>query len=110
MKKLLLKSVLLLCALIVGSSSAWADDSYTITFSNSANSASSISSTTGANTTIASASRGYVTSQPYTVNSGNCYYGGSTDAEKGSIRVGKSGNNASLTIALSNSGKLRPVV
>ena len=107
MKKLLLKSVLLLCALIVGSSSVWADDSYTITFSNSANSASSISSTTGANTTIASASRGYVTSQPYTVNSGNCYYGGPSDAEKASIRVGKSGNNASLTIALSNSGQVK---
>ena len=108
MKKLLLmKSILLLFALIAGSSSVWADDSYTITFSNSANSASSISSTTGANTTIASASRGYVTSQPYTVNSGNCYYGGPSEAEKASIRVGKSGNNASLTITLSNSGQVK---
>ena len=82
-------------------------DYYTITFANNSSSTSQISSTTGATTTIAEASRGYVTSQPYTVNSGACYYGGGTDAEKASIRVGKSGNNASLTIALSNSGKVK---
>jgi len=107
MKKLLLmKTVLLLCALIAGSSSVWGDY-YTITFANNSSSTSQISSTTGATTTIAEASRGYVTSQPYTVNSGACYYGGGTDAEKASIRVGKTGNNASLTIALSNSGKVK---
>ena len=76
----LLKTFLLLCAMVVGGS-AWAD-SYTITFKNSANSASPISSSTGASTTIASASTGYVTSKPYTVNSGSCYYGGTSDAEK----------------------------
>ena len=97
--------LLLLCAMVVGGS-AWAD-SYTITFKNSANSASPISSSTGASTTIASASTGYVTSKPYTVNSGSCYYGGTSDAEKNSIRVGKSGKSANLAINLSDVGKVK---
>ena len=104
-RTLLTKLMLLLCALIVGSGSVWAD-SYTITFSNSANSATGISTSTGATTTIASDSRSYVLSTPYSNITGNCYYGGSTTGEKASIRLGKSGNNASITISLANAGKV----
>lgn len=98
----LLKTMLLLCALIAGSSSVWADDSYTITFANSANGATGITSSTQASTTIAQDSRTYVTTQPYTINSGNCYYGDTQNC----IRIGKSGNASSLSIALSNDGKV----
>lgn len=101
-QKTLLKTMLLLCALVAGSGSVWADDSYTITFANSANSATGISSSTQASTVIAAASRGYVTSQPFTINSGNCYYGDTQSC----IRIGKSGNASSLTIALSDAGKV----
>ena len=87
---------------------AYADEesAYIITFSNSANSASGVSSTTNASTTIASSSRTYVTTQPYTVDSGNVYYGGSSTGEKASIRIGKSGNSAGVSIALSASGQV----
>ena len=102
-KALLLKPMLLLFALIVGSSSVWADGEYTITFSNNVNSATAISSSTTAAVTIATASRVYVTNKPFTLNSGNAYYGDT----KTSIRVGKSGNAASLTIALSDEGKVK---
>ena len=101
----LLKTLLLLFALVTGSVSSWAD-SYTITFGNSANSASGISSSTGASTTISDGTD-YVTAKPYTVTAGNCYYGGQTDGEKASIRIGKSGTDASLTIALSDAGKVK---
>ena len=106
-RKLLLKTLLLLFALIAGSSSTWAEDgSYVITFENSSNSATAIATTTGANTTIAEASRSFVLAKPYSDITGNCYYGGTTDAEKASIRLGKSGNDASLTISLSDEGKV----
>ena len=87
---------------------AYADEesAYIITFSNSANSVSGVSSTTNASTTIASSSRTYVTTQPYTVDSGNVYYGGSSTGEKASIRIGKSGNSAGVSIALSASGQV----
>ena len=83
------------------------ESAYSIVFANSANGATGISSSTQATTTIASASRTYVDARPYTINSGNVYYGGSTDAEKASIRLGKSGNAASLSIALSDSGQVK---
>ena len=103
-QKSLLKTMLLLCALVVGSGSAWADDSYTITFANNASSASQISSSTQASTVIANdGSRSYVTAKPFTVNSGNSYYGDN----KTSIRIGKSSNSASLSITLSDAGKVK---
>ena len=105
-KTTLLKSMFLLCALVVGSGSVWAD-SYTITFSNSASSATLISTSTYASTTVALASRSYVATKPFTDISGNCYYGGSSTAEKTSIRVGKAGNSASLTISLSEEGRVK---
>ena len=79
------------------------ESAYTIVFGNNTNSATSIDSNKNASTIISSGTD-YVTSKPFTVNSGNCYYGGDG---KNNIRIGKSANNASLSIALSNSGKVK---
>lgn len=79
------------------------ESAYTIKFANNASSATAISSTTNAGTAIAAASTSYVTSKPFTVNSGKVYYGDT----KTCIRVGKSGEDASLSIALSDSGKVK---
>ena len=99
--KWMLKFVsVLVLVLTVGVGNVWG---YTITFTNNANSATAISSSVTATTTIASASRTYVNSSPYTVNSGNCYYGGDG---KNNIRIGKSGASAGLSIALSASGQV----
>lgn len=76
-------------------------DSYTITFGNNASSATAISSTVNATTAISDGTS-YVTSKPFTVNSGNCYYGDT----KTCIRIGKSGISSSLSIALSSSGQV----
>lgn len=103
MKKLLLmKSILLLFALIAGSSSVWADDSYTITFGNNASSNTPLATTTNASTVISSGAN-YVTTKPFTSISGKAYYGDN----KTTIRLGKSGNSASVTIALSDAGKVK---
>ena len=48
----------------------------------------------------------YVTAKPFKVDSGKCYYGGSTELEKQSVRLGKSGDAAQLTISLSDAGKV----
>lgn len=80
------------------------DQSYTITFANNANSATAISASTQATTVIADdGSRSYVNAAPFTVNSGNIYYGDT----KTCIRIGKSGAASSLSIALSNTGKVK---
>lgn len=82
-----------------GGSYAWGE-SYTITFGNNASSANSITKTTKAATVIAKGTE-YVVAQPFSVT-GNCYYGD----EKESIRLSKSGKSATLTIALSDAGKV----
>lgn len=91
--------MLLLLLLIGGGSSAWGE-SYTITFGNNASSANAISKTTKAATVIAEGTE-YVVAKPFSVT-GNCYYGD----EKESIRLSKSGKSATLTIALSDAGKV----
>lgn len=91
--------MLLLLLLIGGGSSAWGE-SYAITFGNNAGSATPISKTTKAATVIAKGTE-YVVAQPFSVT-GNCYYGD----EKESIRLSKSGKSATLTIALSDAGKV----
>ena len=96
-----MKTVLLLCALVVGSGTMWGD-SYTITFANNASSATALTSSTNASTVISSGSTGYVTAKPFTIGSGNVYYGDT----KTCIRIGKSGSSSSLTIALSATGKV----
>lgn len=78
------------------------ESAYTITFGNNAKSATALSSSTNATTAI-SGGTNYVASKPFTVNSGNVYYGDT----KTCIRLGKSGNNASLSIALSDNGKVK---
>ncbi len=76
--------------------------SYTITFGNSANSATQISSTTNASTVI-SDGRSYVTTQPFTVSDGKAYYGDTQTC----IRIGKSGEASTLVITLSDLGKVK---
>ena len=100
-RHLLLKTMLLLCALIVGSSNGWAEF-YTITFGNNASGATAISNTTGASTVI-SAGTDYVTSKPFTISAGMSYYGDT----KTCIRIGKSGESSSLSIALSTTGQVK---
>lgn len=73
---------------------------YSIVFANNASSPTAIASSTQATTTIGDG-RDYVASKPYTVNSGNCYYGDT----KTCIRLGKSGAASQLSIALSDAGK-----
>lgn len=100
MKQFTLKSLMLLLLLLIGGGSyAWGE-SYTITFGNNASSANPISKTTKAATVIAEGTE-YVVAQPFSVT-GNCYYGD----EKESIRLSKSGKPATLTIALSDAGKV----
>lgn len=100
MKQFTLKSLMLLLLLLIGGGSyAWGE-SYTITFGNNASSANPISKTTKAATVIAEGTE-YVVAQPFSVT-GNCYYG----EEKESIRLSKSGKPATLTIALSDAGKV----
>ena len=77
------------------------EDSYTIVFGNKANNATGISATTKAGTVISSGTD-YVTNQPFTVDSGNVYYGDTQDC----IRLGKTGTASQLTIALSDAGKI----
>ena len=77
------------------------EDSYTIVFGNKANSATALTATTKASTVITSGTD-YVTTQPFTVNSGNVYYGDTQDC----IRLGKTGTASKLTIELSDAGKI----
>lgn len=80
-------------------------NSYYIVFANKANGATGIDGTQNAATIIGEGTD-YVTAKPFKVDSGKCYYGGSTDLEKQSVRVGKSGEAAQLTISLSDAGKV----
>ena len=97
---------LLTALLLVGNVSAWGEDvlAYTITFANGSSSSSSMSSSTKNSTVIADdGSRNYTTSTPFTINNGSCHYGG---GNKDFIRIGSSGNAASLSIALSATGQV----
>ena len=109
MKKLTFwKSLFLLCALIVGSTNAWADGSYTITFTCTSNSQQTMSTSTNASTVLANdGSRSYVKTQPFSTVTGSIYYGGSTAAEKKYIRMGATKKTAGLTIDLSDNGKVK---
>ena len=102
MKQKLLRFSFLSVFVLLFTSGAWADDSYTITFGSSANGNTQLAATTKA-TTVISAGTDYVTSKPFTINSGNCYYGDN----KQSIRLSKQNNAAKLTIALSDEGKVK---
>ena len=102
-RTLLYHFMLLVCLLVWGAGSAWGD-SYTITFANNSNSAAALEATTNASTVISDdGSRSYVTAKPFTINSGNCYYGDT----KSCIRIGKTGTSSSLSIALSATGSVK---
>lgn len=99
MKQNLLKLWTLIVCLVVGAGSAWAD-SYTITFGNSVKSPTAIAATTKATTVIASGTE-YVTASPFKID-GSAYYGDNQN----SIRLGKKSEAGTLTIALSEQGKV----
>ena len=94
---------LLTAMLLVGSGSVWGADvlAYTITFGNNVTSTTGLSSSTRATTVIASGADKTVSS-PFTINSGNCYYGDT----KTCIRLGKNNSPSSLSITLSDAGKV----
>ena len=103
--KRLVMSLMVLMTVGVGSVLGADELAYTITFSNSANGATQIQTSTQATTVFANTSTTYVTAKPFS-NITYSYYGGSTTDEKSTIRVGKSGNAGAITIALSESGKV----
>ena len=88
--------------LFVGSMFADVELAYAIVFGNNVNNVAQIASTTNASTVI-SAGTDYVASKPFTVNSGNCYYGDT----KTCIRLGKQNNASKLTISLSEAGQVK---
>lgn len=101
-----MKKLLLLLGLILAGIGITRADSYTITFSSTAKSATQLSTSTKATTFIASNSQEYVDGSPVTAAT-SAYYGGSTDDEKTWIRIGKSKANGNLTLKLSTKGQVK---
>ncbi|MDY5009225.1 MAG: hypothetical protein SO055_01270, partial [Sodaliphilus sp.] len=95
----------LLIVAILATATSWAAE-YTITFGNKAGSATQIQASLKASTAI-TGGLDYVTANPFTVSSGTCYYGGGSADEKASVRLGKKNAASSLTIALSETGKVK---
>ena len=75
---------------------------YTLTFGTGTNSSTAVTTSTTAASTM-SGGTDYVTSTPYTSLSGNIYKSGTSNA----LKIGKSGSAGSVTLALSNSGKVK---
>ncbi len=90
---------------ILATATSWAAE-YTITFGNKAGGATQIQASLKASTAI-TGGKDYVTANPFTVSSGTCYYGGGSADEKASVRLGKKNAASSLTIALSETGKVK---
>lgn len=95
----------LLIVAILATATSWAAE-YTITFGNKAANPTQIQASLKASTAI-TGGLDYVTAKPFTVNSGICYYGGGSADEKASARFGKKNAASSLTIALSETGKVK---
>lgn len=95
----------LLIVAILATATSWAAE-YTITFGNKAGGATQIQESLKASTAI-TGGLNYVTANPFTVSSGICYYGGGSADEKASVRLGKKNAASSLTIALSETGKVK---
>ena len=95
----------LLIVAILATATSWAAE-YTITFGNKATGATQIQASLKASTAI-TGGLDYVTANPFTVNSGICYYGGGTADDKASIRLGKKNAASGLTIALSEAGQVK---
>lgn len=90
---------------ILATATSWAAEK-TITFGNKATRATTIEASLKASTVI-KGGLDYVTAKPFTVNKGTCYYGGGSADEKASVRLGKKNAASSLTIALSETGKVK---
>lgn len=95
----------LLIVAILATATSWAAE-YTITFGNKATRATTIEASLKAST-VFKGGLDYVTAKPFTVNKGTCYYGGGSADEKASVRLGKKNAASSLTIALSETGKVK---
>lgn len=95
----------LLIVAILATATSWAAE-YTITFGNGAKNPVQIQASLKASTAI-TGGLDYVTAKPFTVNKGTCYYGGGSADEKASVRLGKKNAASSLTIALSETGKVK---
>ena len=100
MKKLhLLKSVLLLCALVAGSGSVWAD-SYTITFKTGSGDGTNIFTSTEWSNIIESGTE-YVTGNP--VSPTNAYYAGDSG-----LKIGTSKAAGTITMNLATAYQVKP--
>lgn len=95
----------LLIVAILATATSWAAE-YTITFGNKATQPTELLASVKASTAI-TGGLDYVTAKPFTENLGKSYYGGGSTDDKSSIRVGKSKNAATLSIALSESGQVK---
>ena len=91
----------LLIVAILATATSWAAE-YTITFGNKATQPTELLASVKASEAI-TGGLDYVTAKPFTENLGKSYYGD----DKSSIRVGKSKNAATLSIALSESGQVK---
>lgn len=95
----------LLIVAILATATSWAAE-YTITFGNKATQPTELLASVKASTAI-TGGLDYVTAKPFTEDLGKSYYGGGSTDDKSSIRVGKSKNAATLSIALSESGQVK---
>lgn len=95
----------LLIVAILATATSWAAE-YTITFGNKATNPTEIQASVKASTAI-TGGLDYVTAKPFTENLGKSFYGGSSADEKASVRLGKKNAASSLTIALSETGKVK---
>lgn len=95
----------LLIVAILATATSWAAE-YTITFGNKATQPTELLASVKASTAI-TGGLDYVTAKPFTENLGKSYYGGGSTDDNSSIRVGKSKNAATLSIALSESGQVK---
>lgn len=101
MKKFLLLLTLFLSA--VGFAHA---QSYSITFSSKSSKSTNLATSTNATTFVSSESQQYLIAKPVKACS-SAFYGGSTDIEKTSIKLGASKKNGSITFSLSDTGKVK---
>lgn len=101
MKKFLLLLTLFLSA--IGFAYA---QSYSITFSSSSSKSTNLATSTNATTFVSSESQQHLIAKPVKACS-SAFYGGSTDIEKKSIKLGASKKNGSITFSLSDTGKVK---
>lgn len=101
MKKLLLLLTLFLSAVAFAHA-----QSYSITFSSKSSTSTNLATSTNATTFVSSESQQYLIAKPITACS-SAFYGGSTDIEKASIKLGASKKAGSITFSLSETGQVK---